>query len=125
MAESVQTTWEEACRCPKCQVPGKDNRIVATLRGVRNVPNGAKVHEVKCVNERCEWYDTPWMVQQNPDGSVPPKTDHSGHEKHYVGFEGHDQMARDIHAALEREKNLSTRPGAHNEVRSPFRRRDI
>jgi hypothetical protein len=26
MAESLQTTFEEAKRCPKCKVPGKDNR---------------------------------------------------------------------------------------------------
>jgi hypothetical protein len=121
----TETTWEKATRCPKCEQPGKDNRVVATLRGVQDVPNGAQIHEVKCMNERCEWFDTAWMVQRNPDGSVPPPTDHTGKPKKYIGFEGHDQRARDIRRALEHEKRLATQPGGHGEVGSPFRRRDI
>jgi hypothetical protein len=117
MAESLQTTFEEAKRCPKCQVPGKDNRIVAVLRGVRDVPNGAKVHEILCVNERCEWYNTPWFVQENPDGTVPPPTDHTGKEKKYIGFEGHDEMARRLKAQMEKEAAASLQPGA--EIRRP------
>jgi len=96
MNDMVETTWEEAARCPSCQQPGKDEKIVTTLRRVAGVQNGAQIHQLRCTN--CDF--GVWLVQVNPDGSVPPKTDHTGHEKRYIGFEGHDQQARDIMRAV-------------------------
>lgn len=50
---------DEAKRCPKCDTPG--------------MPNGADGRLLKflCMNERCRWYSTGWVVQVNPDGTVP------------------------------------------------------
>jgi hypothetical protein len=65
--ESVQTTFEEASRCPKCKQPGKD---VKTIRLPNNtkIPRGSTVHTIRC--ENCDF--GVWLVQVNADGSVPP-----------------------------------------------------
>lgn len=58
-------TFEEASRCPKCEQPGRPGSPQPSAKpGVRVVP-------VTCENERCRWYNTGWLVQLNPDGSVP------------------------------------------------------
>lgn len=109
-----QTTFEEAKRCPKCQTPGEDRRQTRAPQGA--LP-GAKIHHIYCTNNRCVWYDTPWMVQVNKDGSVPPPQDHRGRPKVYEGFEGHDQQARDIRRLLEAEKAASMGHGGHYEIK--------
>jgi hypothetical protein len=114
MAEAATTTWEEASECPKCKQPGED-RTKFPAGG--NLPRGTMVHNVYCMNPRCEWYNTPWMVQTNPDGSVPAPTDHTGKPKLYVGFEEHDQRARDLMAQIrqgvQRESDLSVQEGGY------------
>lgn len=89
------TTFEEAKQCPMCAQPGEDTTSTSAP-GIR----GARIHHIYCRNEKCTWYNTPWMVQVNADGSVPPKRDHRGEPKQYVGFEDHDRIARDIRAAV-------------------------
>jgi C4-type Zn-finger protein len=110
MAESVQTTFEEASRCPKCKQPGKDVKTIR-LPANTDIPKGSTVHTIQCSN--CDF--GVWLVQVNADGSVPPPTDHTGHKKKYVGFEGHDQAARDLMRAvrnnLAREERASTLGG--------------
>jgi hypothetical protein len=110
----TETTYEEAKRCPKCQTPGEDRRQTSAGEAL---PQGTKIHHIYCVNERCEWYNTPWMIQVNVDGSVPPPQDHRGKPKVYEGFEGHDQMARDIRAMIDSERRNSMRDGGHFEIR--------
>jgi hypothetical protein len=43
--------------------------------GVHNAgpdfPPGTKVHIFKCMTELCPWNDENWLVQVNPDGTVP------------------------------------------------------
>lgn len=111
------STYEEAKRCPKCSKPGE-------VRKKTTVPGkpGAYVHVIYCVTELCPWYNTPWLVQVNADGSIPPPQDHSRAPKIYQGFENHDQIARDIVASLEAQKRLETERGGHGEVRNPFSR---
>jgi hypothetical protein len=114
----AETTWEEASRCPQCGQPGESIKKIPMPPG-SGIPRGTVVHTVKCQNtKRCDF--GVWLVQVNPDGSVPPKTDHTGHEKKYVGFEDHDQQARDmqrlIRSGLARERNLSQQEGGY-EVR--------
>ena len=58
------TTFEEACRCPKCQAPSKP---VNKWPGSK----GSTVHILECPTESCRWYKTRWVVQVNADGSVP------------------------------------------------------
>lgn len=110
-------TFEEAKRCPKCDKPGEEVRVIVH----KDLPRGAKLHEIFCRTELCRWYNTPWMVQTNADGSVPPPTDHTGRDKKYVGFEGHDEMAARIRANVEAERKAQTEPGGM-EVRNPFSR---
>jgi hypothetical protein len=96
VSDSVQTTFEEASRCPQCKQPGKDTKSIPIPLGV-------------------------WLVQVDPDGSVPPPQDHSKKPKLYLGFEGHDQRAMEIanqlRAGIERERLASEQAGGH-EVRN-------
>lgn len=64
MAE--EPTYEEAKRCPKCQEPGEKTKEEVA----RRVP-GARLHTIHCRNSRCSWYNTPYIIQVNPDGTIP------------------------------------------------------
>lgn len=63
----MATTLEEAKRCPKCSQPG-DHRLTTTPR---NVKPGTRMLHVFCTSPLCSWYDTSWVIQINPDGSIP------------------------------------------------------
>jgi hypothetical protein len=65
----ADTTFEEACRCPKCGEPGQE--VAAENRRMRS---GAELKQIYCRNARCNWLDTPWVVQVNPDGTIPEPT---------------------------------------------------
>lgn len=67
-----ETTLEEARRCPKCNEPGHDTGN--TTNRLHGATRGAIIHEYKCMNQRCKWYDTSYLVQTNPDGTIPPPT---------------------------------------------------
>jgi hypothetical protein len=32
------------------------------------------LHQYKCTNTRCKWLNEVWLVQVNPDGTIPPPT---------------------------------------------------
>lgn len=120
MAESVQTTYEEASRCPKCSKPGNTRRKArASGRGIRP---GTEIHHIYCENELCPWYNTCWMVQVNPDGSVPPPTNHTNQPKTYAGFEYHDAQAKELLAALEaqRQAEIASPDDPRHEIRNPL-----
>jgi hypothetical protein len=107
------TTYEEAKKCPKCGRVGE----VRGKRQAPNLPRGTMIHTVYCVTELCKWFDTPFYVQVNPDGSVPPPRNHTGEKKHYIGFEGHDDLAKrivdNVRAQHEKEKD------EHYEIKNP------
>lgn len=65
----TDTTLEEAKRCPKCNEPGEETGS-KPLR--TSETRGARLLDVFCRNSRCSWYNTPWVIQVNPDGTVPP-----------------------------------------------------
>jgi hypothetical protein len=117
VSDSVQTTFEEASRCPQCKQPGKDTKSIPIPLGTPGVTKGAKIHTIQCQN--CDF--GVWLVQVDPDGSVPPPQDHSRKPKLYLGFEGHDQRAMEIanqlRAGIERERLASEQAGGH-EVRN-------
>ena len=60
------TTFEEAKRCHGCQVPGKQ---------VSKTPHpemrGVSIYTFGCDNERCPEKDERWLVQVNPNGTIP------------------------------------------------------
>jgi hypothetical protein len=113
------TTFEEAKKCPKCGKPGED-------AGVRRAPGnlgsqGVTLHTIFCRTELCRWYNTPYYIQVNADGSVPPPRDHTGEPKLYQGFEDHDRIAAEIEAAVRNTDALSRRSGTSEayEIRNP------
>ena len=65
MAEQ-HTTFEEAKLCPKCSMPGEDVATTPAEKDPRKT-----IHTIYCRNDQCTWFNTPWLVQVNPDGSVP------------------------------------------------------
>jgi hypothetical protein len=62
------TTVDEAKRCPKCQHPGKQ---VASRYTVNAKRARVSVLTFECETEVCPWFETTWIVQVNPDGTVP------------------------------------------------------
>lgn len=110
----AETTFEQAKRCPKCGKPGEDSP--KTTPG----PKGSRVHQIFCRTELCPWYNTPWMVQVNRDGTIPPPQDHTRSPKVYEGFEGHDELAKQIMEALEIQRQMETDPDqSRHEIRNP------
>jgi len=101
------TTFEEAKQCPKCSNPGED-RITRIAKGMKP---GTTTHHIYCMSVLCPWYDTCWIVQVNPDGSIPPATNHVGQPKVYEGFEGHDKEATDLIDELKRSAAKQTEDG--------------
>jgi hypothetical protein len=119
----MTTTFEEASKCPRCGQPGEKGAEIPAPPG-RGVPAGAKLLTIWCRNgnkafsEDCRWFNTSWLVQVNPDGSVPPPSDHKGEPKEYVGDFGSDEEAQRIRNQLEEERLRQQNPG--NELRSPW-----
>jgi len=64
----ADTTFELAKRCPAtgCNQAGKE--VAATP-----IPQGGRVHTFECQNERCTRHGERWIVQTNPDGSIPQR----------------------------------------------------
>jgi hypothetical protein len=112
MADETENSYDAAKRCPKCEQPGNVRLIDPLLDG-----KGTTLHHIYCENERCEWYNTPWIVQVNADGTVPPPRDNTDTPKEYRGFEFHDEEAKRVIASLESLNKLSTRPDGHGEIR--------
>jgi hypothetical protein len=59
-----QATFADRQKCPKCQIPGES--ILATVHRDR-----AKTYSITCHNDRCSWFQINWLVDVNPDGSLP------------------------------------------------------
>jgi len=106
-----EETFEDRTHCPKCKEAGEETSSVPAPEA----PKGTTLKTIYCRNKRCRWFDTCWMVQVNPDGSVPEPVDHSKKPKSYLGFETHKEEAAQIMAALERDRQASMNP--HSEIR--------
>jgi hypothetical protein len=113
----MSTTYEEACKCPKCGLPG-DVRSKSPARGASRP--GAVVHMVYCVNDKCVWYDTSWVIQVNSDGSIPEPT--VTHKRGDVDklFPGRpsDEMTERAIASVQRQLDLETQQGG-GEISNP------
>lgn len=104
------TTLEEASLCPKCRRTGDKRKEIPVNDS--SVPKGTKVILIYCGTELCPWYDTPWQVTVNPDGSIPAPRDHTNEPKLYAGVEGHDEQAAALIAAIKANAARETKPGA-------------
>lgn len=87
-------TLEDAKDCPICNIPGK-------LAGTSPVAGGSKVLTFLCQNERCRWFDTGWIVQVKPDGTIPERK--SG-PKEFASLDVYQKAA--AQAEIERTANL-------------------
>ena len=111
----MMTTYETATRCPKCDIPGEVRSKQAVPAG-KDIRPGTTAHIVYCLNERCTWNGTCWVVQVNPDGSVPPPQNHRGKQKVYENFLD-DGTSKRIVDSIQRQLDAETTEGA--EIRRP------
>lgn len=111
----MTTTFEEAKKCPKCKQPGQDRK---TIKQRNSHGKPVETHLIYCVTQVCPWYDTPWQVTINPDGTIPEPYSQLG-EKQFprLSQESRSRIEDNIKAQLEAE----THPGG--EVRNPHSRR--
>lgn len=78
---------EEAQRCPRCSMPGEETQVMPHPERPR-----IKVHIVFCRNERCKWHNTSWVIQENPDGTIPVRK--AGQKEFVPMSPGAESMAR-------------------------------
>lgn len=104
----MDTTFEEAKRCPKCEQPGQETGRIS-VKDTSVLP-GTKVATIRCDNSRCKWQGESWIVQVNPDGTIPPaKT--TGREKRYES-RGTPESGRRLVDGLRRQVEREVLPGA-------------
>lgn len=108
---------DDATRCPKCDKPGKETRKFPAPKSSTSVP-GAMIVEFECVSTLCPWFETLWMVQINPDGSIPEPSNHRGRPKTYLKTKEDDRMAQQIRDAIDAQIAAETR--GHGEIRNPY-----
>lgn len=95
---SVDTTYDEALRCPRCSQKGQD--ISKT-----NGPHGSKIHSIMCMNTRCRWYNTSYVVQVHADGTVQPPT--LSRDRHFPKLPDRNN----VEAQMQELYDQTTRPG--------------
>lgn len=102
----MDTTLDEARRCPKCTELG-------TKAGEKYNRDRSKEVTFKCMNDRCKWYNsTCRVVTVRPDGSIPEPRKH--HIKSFPTM-GPDRTEQ-VQAALDRQRNIEL--GRGGEIRS-------
>jgi hypothetical protein len=111
----AQTTIEKASECPICGHPGErvSDTIAPTSGGLKP---GTRALMVVCRNDACRWSGTPWVVQVNPDNTVPV-VDHSRDDKVYPGLlpdAAQEKFIAGIQRQLEQEQTIGG-----GEVRNP------
>jgi hypothetical protein len=104
MVEPVQTTLEEASRCPRCKQPTK---LTATLH-LRGSVRGSKEQQYTCENERCiRGGQVVRIITVRPDGTIPPAILHR--EKQFPEVPDRTREVNDAFAAqLEAEQGEQT-----------------
>lgn len=99
------TSLDIAKRCPRCQEPGKEIRVANNVPGT---PGGTKMHVFQCKTGGCGWENTNWLVQENPDGTIPIRKDEPRKPKQF----GYDRtLAAQILARMQAELDLSIKLG--------------
>jgi hypothetical protein len=74
MAELDDSTFEGRTICPKCGKTGSIQQVVERERSPQD--RGKKTYSITCMTELCRWFGVNWLVDVNPDGSVPPVRPH-------------------------------------------------
>ena len=106
-----RTTLEEASCCPRCGLPGEQ---VSDTPAGPEAKRGTRLLMIFCRTEGCQWKDTPWVVQINPDGSIPKPYEQLGAKRYpKLSPESETRVRESIEFQLQHE----TKPGL--EIRNP------
>jgi hypothetical protein len=83
-----------------------------TTNGARR---GTKVHMIYCVTKLCPWFETPWPVQVNEDGSIPDAYSQ-------IGGKQYPKLSQELESKIQdnvlRQLEAETQPGG-GEVANP------
>lgn len=102
----MDTTIDEARRCPKCQELGK--KVLEAPGNSR----GSKELTYTCENDRCKWYgQTCSVVTVRSDGSIPDPNRHRAKQFTVV-----PDRTEQVQAMLDRQIDAE-RSGRNNEIR--------
>lgn len=102
----MDTTIDEARRCPKCQELGRK-----TAEGP-GASRGSKELTFTCENERCVWFEqTCSVVTIRPDGTIPDPNRHRTKMFHKV-----PDRSEQVRAMLDAQI-AAERSGRNNEIR--------
>lgn len=102
----MDTTLDEARRCPKCNELG-------TKAGSRFNRDRSQEITYHCQNQRCRWYgQTCRVITVRPDGTIPAPRKH--HTKSFPSL-GPDRTAQ-VQEALDRQRGIEL--GQGGEVRN-------
>jgi len=93
------TTIDEAKRCPKCGNAGEES-------GNHRGPRGSRVYTFICKNETCRWFDTGWLVQVKPDGTIPER---EPGEKEFPAMPDFDVNKERTEEAIKRQVEQETK----------------
>lgn len=102
----MDTTLDEARRCPKCNELG-------IKHGEKYSRDRSKEVTYRCMNERCRWYgQTCRVITVRPDGTIPEARKH--HIKSFPVM-GPDRTEQ-VQNALDRQRDIEL--GRGGEIRS-------
>jgi hypothetical protein len=108
----MTTTLEEAKQCPKCGMPGEEVDTRSHPDG-----RGKQIMTVMCVTTLCPWFETPYWITINSDGSIPePYSDLKRGEKKYPKLS--PEIETNIRANMEQQLGQEIQPGG-GEIRNP------
>jgi len=111
-----RTRYEEAKLCPKCGKPGEVRGSHPAPPG-RGIQRGTMLEMCYCTTKspfECSWYNTCWMIQVNPDGTVPPPKNHTFSQKEYIADPNADAIIAQINESLAQQQVAETKPGGSN-----------
>jgi hypothetical protein len=114
MTDALTPQYEEAKKCPRCGMPGE---VTGRMPAPNTLP-GTQLHTITCRNEGCRWYSTSWIIQVNPDGSIPPPQAHRKGSGVFSGLRPNGDEERAILASLEKQVAQETKPGG-GEINNP------
>jgi len=112
------TTLELAKACPKCKTPGMQMSQTPVSTGPNSdIRPGTTAIIFKCMNGTCTWYETTWVVQVNPDGTVPIP---HRKDKQFPISETFFERGKALVEATERQVAAETSEGAEVRIRGHF-----
>jgi hypothetical protein len=110
--EGSATPYDVASRCPKCDMPGDLHNKIPAKPGT--AASGTTIHLFYCRNDQCRWGqdEVSWIVQVNPDGTVPPANTGRSREKAFPTLKGPDGEEMRVLRTIEKQLKAETQPGS-------------